>query len=359
MELPENWAVFTVDRSHRILEANDAFRRFYERHFGLRPRAGESVMEGLSAPERKRLAERFAAAEGEGGFTVEENYYRDGERSRFVAHYCPVFDGDRGVRGFRVFLEDVTERRELEAELKRTRDALEESYRMRETVFSVLGHDLRGPISQINALVYLMRDRPDFLDPQRIRNYADDLDQAGAVLTHSLENLLQWARIHRGPLSARASTFVADKVIRESINLLRVDIAKKQLNVGFNEGDPVTVETDRLMLAFVVRNVLANAVKFTPKTGTVEVEQHYDESGYRVAVKDSGKGIPPARLDTLREKKVLDSMPGTEGERGMGLGLRVCQLFAECMGGCLEILSEEGKGTTVTLLLPPSVVSAP
>ncbi len=359
MELPQNWAVFTVDRSHRIVEANDAFRRFYERHFGLRPRVGESVMEGLSAPQRMRLAERFAAAEAEGGFTVEENYYRDAERSRFVAHYCPVFDAERKVRGFRIFLEDVTERRELEGELERTKEALEESYRMRETVFSVLGHDLRGPISQINALVYLMRDRPDFLDPQRIRNYADDLEQAGEVLTQALENLLQWARIHRGPLSARASMFVADKVIRESINSLRVDIGKKQLHVGFNEGEPVTVETDRLMLAFVVRNLLANAVKFTPKNGTVEVEQHYDDSGYRLAVKDSGTGIPAARLDTLIGKETVDSTPGTEGERGMGLGLRVCQLFAERMGGRLEFESEEGKGTTVTLLLPQSVAAGP
>ena len=359
MELPENWAVFTVDRSHRIVEANDAFRRFYEKHFGLRPRVGESVMDGLSAPERKRLAERFASAEAEGGFTVEENYYRDAERSRFVAHYCPVLDSDRDVRGFRVFLEDVTERRELEAELKRTRDALEESYRMRETVFSVLGHDLRGPISQINALVYLMRDRPDFLDPQRIRNYADDLEQAGAVLTQALENLLQWARIHRGPLSVKSSMFVADKVIRESINTLRVEIEQKQLRVGFNEGDPVTVETDRLMLAFVVRNLLANAVKFTPRNGTVAVEQHYDDAGYRLAVKDSGVGIPAARLDALLGKQNLDSMPGTEGERGMGLGLRVCQLFAERMGGRLEFTSGEGNGTTVTLLLPLSVVAAP
>lgn len=359
LDLPDHWAVYAVNHDHVLMEANEAFLDFHERYFGIRPRVGESILEGLSAPERKRLTERFAIAAAEGGFTVEERHYLDADLARFVAHYCPVFDEHRAIQGFRVFLEEVTARYALEGELKRTREALEQSYHMRETVFAVLGHDLRGPVSQINALVYLMRDRPDFLNPERIRSYADDLEAAGSVLTQALENLLHWARVHRAPLTANVSSFVADKVLREAVESVRVETARKRLRIGFNEGDPVTLETDRFMLAFIARNFLANAVKFTPTGGAIEIEQHYDDAGYRMAVRDSGVGMPAARRASLLGKQPVESAPGTEGERGVGLGLRVCHGFAECMGGRLDFESGEKPGTTVVLHLPRSSVAVP
>ncbi len=355
MELPGHWAVFSVDRSYRLIEANEAYLLFYKRFYGMRLHPGQSVLEGLSGIDRGRLTQRFEVAEKEGGFTVEETHFLDGNGFRFVGHYCPVLNGGPEIKGFRVFMEEVTLIRELKEALETAQAELEASYRMRDTIFSVIGHDLRGPVSQINALVYLMRERPDFLTPDRVGTYANELERANGLLTQALENLLEWARIHRSGLQARATVFVAETLIRDAIDMLRVDFERKGVKVDYTGNVALTLETDRSMFAFIVRNLLANAIKFTPAGGRITVAQKYDAEAYCVAVSDTGVGMPSYRLAALRAREHVTT-PGTGGERGVGLGLAVCCEFALAMGGQLAYESEEGKGTSVSLRLPGNSV---
>jgi signal transduction histidine kinase len=117
------------------------------------------------------------------------------------------------------------------------------------------------------------------------------------------------------------------------------------------------VLANREMLSFVLRNLLYNALKFTPEGGTVSMSAVYKGNGHcYIMVEDSGVGMSPYMIDQILQGKGV-SRPGTRGERGTGLGLALCHEFVKLMNGSMQIESEEGEGTRVLIRLPLHVES--
>ena len=128
--------------------------------------------------------------------------------------------------------------------------------------------------------------------------------------------------------------------------------AGKSITVILEGPEGCEVRGDRNMLEGALRNLLSNAVKFTPPGGRIILGANCSPSEVRLSVRDSGLGMDPGQLARITSELRVESSPGTNGERGTGLGLTLVRQFAQRHRGRLEIESEKGKGTLVTLVLP-------
>lgn len=233
------------------------------------------------------------------------------------------------------------------------REKLEECHRQRDIVFSVIGHDLRTPVSQINALLYLLRERPGegWSEAKRAR-FILDLECSREQILLTLDNLLQWSRVQDRNFSPEFLVIAAEDLMAGAIAANAADAAVKGIRVVPVEGREVQLTTDPNLAAFIVRNLLANAIKFSCPESTVRVEGEILGGDYVCTVADQGKGLTAAQIAALEAGEVIGTTSGTLGERGVGLGLQVSHFFARQIGGRLRFSSEFGRGTRASLHMP-------
>lgn len=241
----------------------------------------------------------------------------------------------------------------LRAELARMREKLDECHRQRDIVFSVIGHDLRTPVSQINALLYLLRERPgDGLSDAKRECFILDLERSKEQILLTLDNLLQWSRVQDRHFSPEFLVIESEDLVAGAIAANAADAAVKGIRVVSAEGGERQLTTDPNLAAFILRNLLANAIKFSCPQSTVRMEAAVSGGEYVCTVADQGKGLTPAQIATLEAGEPIGSTPGTRGERGVGLGLQVSHFFARQIGGRLSFSGEPGKGTRASLHMP-------
>jgi signal transduction histidine kinase len=147
-------------------------------------------------------------------------------------------------------------------------------------------------------------------------------------------------------------------IANESISLMVEPAKNKGIDLTCHISDEISVFADNNMLQTVIRNLISNALKFTPKGGTVHLSAEVDESKtVKISVQDTGIGMNPDRIDKLFRLDVQTNRKGTNGEPSSGLGLLLCKEFVEKHGGSIHIESEEGKGSTFSFTLPYSASS--
>jgi two-component system sensor histidine kinase/response regulator len=230
---------------------------------------------------------------------------------------------------------------------------LQELIATKDKFFSIIAHDLRGPLGGFMSLTELLADDTiDLtLEQQREMNY--DLSQSARNIFNLLENLLVWARMQQGQISYNPIQIKLEGLVTENIGMLGDSIKKKNLSFTVQVPESQTVYADSNMLQSIIRNLISNAIKFTPKDGKVTVSSGFTENNTSViVVKDSGIGMNSTMTANLFRLNVNNSRPGTEGEQSSGLGLILCKEFVEKHGGEIWVESEEGFGTTFYFTLP-------
>ena len=263
------------------------------------------------------------------------------------------FKSSDGEKRIILIIEDVSARRVYENELLGMHQALREANGTRDTILSIIGHDLRSPIAQLNALMYMLRYSPDELDKARIDSYLDTLEESTRHLSATLNNLLGWSSLHRDSIKPKILQVNLVPVVEEAFGLLQLDADRKPVKLVHTHPDELFVPTDRDLMAYVIRNLVANAIKFSPSGTTIRVEQSKDDdAGYRLRVIDQGVGMPAEQVQKLLGGEPLVTTQGTMGEKGVGLGLSLCSEFVGMLKGTLDIDSLLGEGTTVTITLP-------
>lgn len=218
-------------------------------------------------------------------------------------------------------------------------------------MLQVIAHDLRNPIG--GAAHYVRRHlAPEGVDLQAKREAILVLGKTLSETDELLENLLMWAHDRTGLSKARKPEDLdLDALLRKQLGLLEEAAREKGLDLDMEEGS-LHILAEPNGSAVVLRNILSNALKFTPSGGKVGVKTRLTPRGVEVAICDTGLGMDEARLAAFRAGKELPSSPGTAGERGSGLGLSLCKRFMEDQGGLLEVESRPGAGSTFTLVFP-------
>jgi PAS domain S-box-containing protein len=250
-------------------------------------------------------------------------------------------------------IRDITRRKQIEAEILRKNEDLQRINAEKDKFFSIIAHDLRSPFSSFLGLTELMAERISTLPQNDIQKMASLMHHSAGNLFRLLENLLEWSRMRRG-----LTTFVPKSILLmpkiSSIMFLEMDSAnKKNIKISYVIPENLIVFADENMLDSIMRNLVSNAVKFTPVDGSVTVSAWFEtDKSVVISVKDTGIGMNQNMIDNLFKLEVNSSRKGTEGEISTGLGLFICKDFVDKHSGVLRVVSEEGKGTTFLVLFP-------
>ena len=221
--------------------------------------------------------------------------------------------------------------------------------------FSIIAHDLRGPLSGIMGLTELMADKNQYYTDNEKDELMVDLSHSARNTFNLLENLLEWSQMDRGVTDFNPQNLDLTAAVVECINIVEESARNKMIELVVVVPNGQEVLADKNMLQTVIRNLLSNAIKFTPKEGIVTISAKVTEGNRTViSVKDTGIGMTEAMRHNLFRIDANTKRPGTEGEHSTGLGLLLCKEFVEKQGGEIGVESVPYQGSVFSFTVPLS-----
>ena len=221
---------------------------------------------------------------------------------------------------------------------------------------SIIAHDLRGPLGGFMGLSEMIADESQLLSPDKKQDMIRILSDSARNIYNLLENLLEWSKMQQGHTAFNPQITELKRLVTDCTKLLFDVSRKKDINITVDVDNDQKVFADFNMFQSVIRNLVSNAIKFTPKGGRVIISADLTENKTLViSVKDTGIGMNGEMVDNLFCLSVNNSRPGTEGENSTGLGLLLCKEFVERHGGEIWVESEEGNGSRFSFTIPNNV----
>ncbi len=235
--------------------------------------------------------------------------------------------------------------------LKKAEEELRQLNLMKDRFLSIIAHDLRGPFQGLLGIASILAEDAEMTNEERMR-FHKKLYEELKTQYNFLDNLLEWSRVQRGVIefSPEPDDIAAD--LRETISVLQNTIEKKNLHIEFEMPEQLFFNYDKNMITTVLRNLISNAIKFTPDGGSIRISIKENENEITVSVKDTGTGIEQDNLDLLFRIDSHFSRRGTNDEDGTGLGLILCKDFVEKHKGKIWAESEAGKGSVFSFSIP-------
>jgi heavy metal sensor kinase len=229
---------------------------------------------------------------------------------------------------------------------------LDRSFRQVQQFSADASHELKTPLTSIRgeAEVALMGDLTPEEHRRVLRSIVDEVERMSAIV----ENLLLLARADAEQVHIRRERLHLEGIVLEAYEQLEGLARRKQITLDIATMDEAEVEGDPLWLGQILTNLLNNAIKYTPEGGTVTLSLEVIDQEGRVAVTDTGPGIPAEHLPHIFDRFYRVDSGRSRDAGGVGLGLNIAQWAAQTQGGRIEVESEVGKGTTFTLCLPVS-----
>ncbi len=241
---------------------------------------------------------------------------------------------------------------EQKSEILQKNAALNELNAAKDKFFSIIAHDLRNPFNAIIGLTDVLLISLDDLDAAKLQKTLENIKSSSQQAHELLENLLLWARSQTGSISYRPEQLNLKAQAEESIELVAVQAARKNIRIFADFDCGGLIVGDINMVNTILRNLLTNALKFTPRNGQVSVGIYLNNGFYVLSIKDTGIGIPADRLKNIFSIDTAHKTKGTDQEPGTGLGLILCKEFIEKHGGRIEVQSEVGKGSEFRVIIP-------
>ena len=239
-------------------------------------------------------------------------------------------------------------------ELSQEKSKLQSINRQKDRIFSILSHDLSGPIGNLRVLNDHLTTMVE--QPEIERSVLIDLNELIGASVEStaalLENLLLWSRSQRNAIEFRPVKVPAMDLVVGAIRVCSPAAREKGVAITHHGDTSIVVHADPDMIRTVLRNLIGNAVKFTPSGGSVSIEVSSDGSSVRYCIRDSGVGMSEEKVNSLFRLETVQSTRGTNSEKGSGLGLLLCKDFVDQHGGTIDVGSEPGKGTEIIVCLP-------
>ncbi|MCO5266676.1 MAG: tetratricopeptide repeat-containing sensor histidine kinase [Lentimicrobium sp.] len=251
-------------------------------------------------------------------------------------------------------LQQKEEIRKSEKELEVDNKSLAETNATKDKFFSIIAHDLKGPISATMGLSELLERDFESYDNEQQKKIISYIHQGLQDNFNLLENLLQWAASQRGTISFKPDKIHLLSISEASCNILKQSALEKSIQLINQVSEDIFIHADSNMISTILRNLISNAIKFTPKGGVVSIEASISEEQQwvEIAVKDNGRGMSKEMQSKLFDIASNISTKGTEKESGTGLGLILCKEFVEKQNGKIRVESESGHGSSFYFTIP-------
>lgn len=256
-------------------------------------------------------------------------------------------------RPFQVFttLTEITDLKLVEQELKKAKEKAEESDRLKSAFMANMSHEIRTPMNGILGFADLLRTPG--LSGESQKMYIEAINSSGNRMLDIINDLVDISKIEAGQIEIKKDASNISELLNELILFFKPEAAKKNISLTLNSRiqKDFIIETDKTKLAQVLTNLLKNAIKFTPKNGSIELNCDIKDSTNLVfSVKDTGKGIRKELHGKIFERFRQGDSP--DEYEGVGLGLAISRAYVELLGGRIEIESEPGMGSEFSITLP-------
>jgi signal transduction histidine kinase len=228
---------------------------------------------------------------------------------------------------------------------------LEDQLKSKIKFLSIIGHDLRSPVGTIINFLDLLQTESDLNEHEK-KEFLGILNKLSWSTYNLLQNLLEWATKSKYLNKFESERIDLSEIISNNIPLFKSSTTLKSINLEINQGKQTYIQGNLNMINSILRNIVSNAVKYTPLGGTIIITTERVLKIIRLTVSDTGQGIQPEIINSLFEYGVNQSTIGTNGEVGSGLGLVLCKELVTNNEGVIKIESHEGVGTKVVVEFP-------
>lgn len=234
--------------------------------------------------------------------------------------------------------------------LEKRKAELQANNETKTKLFSIIGHDLRGPIGALQGLLQMFKDGE--VDKEEFTSFIPKLRTDVDHIYFTLNNLLSWGNSQLNGSVTKPAAVTLSGIVHENMNLLSDLAEKKSIRVVSEITDNVVVWSDPNQIDIVVRNLISNALKFTPENGMITIQGREKETHWEISIRDTGVGMDRITLERLFQEKTNHSTYGTNNEKGTGLGLSLCKEMVENNKGNIWVESVLRKGSTFCFTLP-------
>jgi len=229
---------------------------------------------------------------------------------------------------------------------------LSDTIQLKNRIFSVIAHDLRSPVVNILYMLNLLKEKEY---KEKYDTFANSSIQYAQLVISLLENMLVWGRGQEDKIKFSPEKRDLADIILTNLSIFKETADKKEILVNFTQVGSSTAFFDKDLLDIIMRNLLSNAVKYTPRGGRISIllkDKTMTGEGIILKVCDNGVGISETKQKNLFTTTEIESTPGTENEKGTGLGLKLCHELVKMNNGSITVESKEGEGTCFLITLP-------
>lgn len=252
-------------------------------------------------------------------------------------------------------LKDISRRKDAEEEVYQYSKKLEVAIAEKDKFLSILAHDLRNPLGTLKSFIQLYYESENLLTEEQKKDSLLSMKNSSEEVYSLLENLLEWSRCQRGFINFYPSAISLHACVEHAISINKSTSENKKVSIINDIPQNIKIYADENMLSTIIRNLLTNALKFTPVGGnpiTVMIGENDNSSGVHFMIRDNGVGMSNEKVKSLFRIDANISTPGTSKEKGSGLGLLLCKEYVKKHKGEVWVESQPGEGTTFHIKFP-------
>ncbi|WP_167899225.1 sensor histidine kinase [Wenyingzhuangia aestuarii] len=249
-------------------------------------------------------------------------------------------------------INDITIRKTAELNLKKSEASLRQSNSTKDKFFSIIAHDLKSPFNGILGFSELLSEQVKNNDYESIVEYAEIIHDSSKHAVNLLSNLTEWSMAQTGKMQFHPEYVDMVLMIKSTLDLLKIASDQKEIHTHLNLPSNLILYVDKIMIEVVLRNLISNAIKFTHQRGSISINVQEKEKEFLFSIIDTGIGIQKNNLNQLFRIDSSYSTPGTNNERGTGLGLILCKDFINYHKGKIWVESEFNVGSKFYFSLP-------
>ncbi len=343
--------MFIIDAdSGRFVEANQKACEFYQ--YSQKEIAKMSVGDiSLLKPTEIKRSLKLAIDGKQSQFTARHRL-ANGEIRDIEAYSGKVKYGGKDV--LYSIIHDVTDRLIADEKIRKSQKELQLLNAQKDKFFSIISHDLKGPIGNFLQFAELLKNHKELLTSESAEALIDHSYNLASNTYKLLENLLIWSKSQLGGININQQMIPLFPLINETIKLLKDGAENKNITLVNKIEKSTLIFADKDTILTVIRNLFSNAIKFTPKGGTItcratKCKKNKEGDGYlSVSIEDTGVGIPEDKINNLFTFGREFTTFGTDNEKGSGLGLILCKDLVELNGGKIWATSKKDIGSTFT-----------
>ncbi len=273
------------------------------------------------------------------------------EREKEAKEQIPLFENE--LQNEFEHLERTTEELvKKNTKLKERSIKLEKENQSKDKFFEILSHDLRSPFNAILGLTQILEEDSEELTPDEVKMMATKVNDLSRLVLSFIEELLDWARLQSGNMDFISEEFNIYDVIDDAVSLQQQNAQKKKIKFEYQIDNLPNLNSDKNIVFLIIRNLLSNAVKFTYPHGIINIKAVAEDGFMKISVIDNGMGIEEENISKILDSSITFTTPGTDQEKGTGLGTNLCVEFVKRLGGELFIESEVNKGSHFTITIP-------